>query len=385
MYEEVDGPTASPPLIALRDAVARYCAELQPSADGEQVRGELQVTRWMINQLELGFAKHAAALAGMKESEFCGALSAVAWIRHTCHMSGAAASSAVCAGERLSAIPETERAMEAGEIGFSHLAMLASAERAADAATGDAAAFDERPLLALAREHSVSRFYFDCAAARAAADAAGFLTDHLSAVEWRSLELTPCENGVLVRGRLDPVGAATVRAALEPLAKREGAGDERPRSRRMAEAWIELSHHGLDAGVLPSIAGQRPHLQVTASVETLQGGRGAPTGEVEYAGPVPHATVERLACDAAVTRVVFGPGSVILDAGRSRRLPGAAMRRALVARDQGCRWPGCDRPSSWTAAHHLRHWAGEGGTTDVANLVSICHKHHEKVHEHGWR
>ncbi|MGH7686964.1 MAG: hypothetical protein ACREN2_09130, partial [Candidatus Dormibacteria bacterium] len=87
MYEEVDGPTASPPLppalIALRDAVARYCAELQPSADGEQVRGELQVTRWMINQLELGFAKQAAVLAAMKESEFCGALSAIAWIRHT--------------------------------------------------------------------------------------------------------------------------------------------------------------------------------------------------------------------------------------------------------------------------------------------------------------
>ncbi|HEY8755920.1 MAG TPA: HNH endonuclease signature motif containing protein [Candidatus Dormibacteraeota bacterium] len=47
--------------------------------------------------------------------------------------------------------------------------------------------------------------------------------------------------------------------------------------------------------------------------------------------------------------------------------PGAT-RAALNFRDKGCRWPGCDRPASWTAAHHVIHWA-QGGRTDLDNLV----------------
>ncbi|HEX6538037.1 MAG TPA: DUF222 domain-containing protein [Candidatus Dormibacteraeota bacterium] len=352
--------------------------------DGEGLGVELQALRRVIDGLELAFARQSAAFAATDEYELQGSLGPSEWLRHHCRMSGAAAASAVCAGQRLHAIPETEQALHAGEIGFSHLAMVASTERAVTAARG-AAAFDERPLLQQAREHSVSRFRFDCASAREAADAAGFLADHLTAVEWRSLELIACEQGVLIRGRLDPVGAATLRTALEPLAKREGAADTRPRSRRMADAAIELARHGLDAGVLPSIAGQRPHLQVTVTLDSLQGALGAPAGELEHAGPIPRETVQRLACDAEVSRVVFGPGSLVLDAGRSRRVPSPAQRRALVARDQGCVWPGCERPPSWTAAHHLLHWTRDNGPTKIANLVSICHRHHEKVHEEGFR
>jgi len=59
-------------------------------------------------------------------------------------------------------------------------------------------------------------------------------------------------------------------------------------------------------------------------------------------------------------------------------------RRALDARDRGCRWPGCERPASWSAAHHLVHWA-QGGTTELGNLVLLCHRHHRMVHEGGWQ
>src|SRR5206468_3078661 len=71
------------------------------------------------------------------------------------------------------------------------------------------------------------------------------------------------------------------------------------------------------------------------------------------------------------------------DVGRVRRVAPASTRVALEQRDGGCAWPGCDRPSSWTAAHHLVHWA-HGGATDRDNLVLLCHRHHKKVHEDGW-
>lgn len=34
--------------------------------------------------------------------------------------------------------------------------------------------------------------------------------------------------------------------------------------------------------------------------------------------------------------------------------------------------------------HHLVHWAC-GGTSDLQNLVLLCHRHHWMVHEGGWQ
>jgi len=105
---------------------------------------------------------------------------------------------------------------------------------------------------------------------------------------------------------------------------------------------------------------------------------------VLFAKPVCTETVRRLACDSAVTRVLFDSESVILDAGRAKRTVSGPMRRALEARDGGCVWPGCDRPAKWCAAHHVVHWIN-GGESNPENLVLLCHRHHTLVHEGGWR
>jgi hypothetical protein len=187
-----------------------------------------------------------------------------------------------------------------------------------------------------------------------------------------------------MHGRFDPVGGATIRVALEAICGRAGVGDERCRARRLADGLVELATHALDHGFATERGTVRPHLQLTASVETVMGLVGAPGGELEYAGVVPAATVQRLACDASIRRVLLGPNSQVLDVGRARRVPSAPARAALRVRDRGCVWPGCERPASWTTAHHVLHW-GEGGSTEVANLVLLCHRHHWSVHEGGWQ
>jgi 5-methylcytosine-specific restriction endonuclease McrA len=68
------------------------------------------------------------------------------------------------------------------------------------------------------------------------------------------------------------------------------------------------------------------------------------------------------------------------ESGRLSRLVRSATRRALQRRDRGCRYLGCDRPSSWSDAHHLVHWA-DGGETRLSNLVLLCRRHHRMVHE----
>ncbi|MHB8718633.1 MAG: HNH endonuclease signature motif containing protein, partial [Candidatus Dormibacteria bacterium] len=66
------------------------------------------------------------------------------------------------------------------------------------------------------------------------------------------------------------------------------------------------------------------------------------------------------------------------------RVPTPAARRALAVRDRGCVWPNCERPSTWTQPHHIEHWARHQGGTDRGNLVLLCWRHHEMVHEGRW-
>ncbi|HEX4579677.1 MAG TPA: DUF222 domain-containing protein [Candidatus Dormibacteraeota bacterium] len=152
----------------------------------------------------------------------------------------------------------------------------------------------------------------------------------------------------------------------------------------MADALIELAQHSLETGLVPRRASQRPHLQVTTTLETLLAVRGAPAAELEFSSPIASETVARLACDATITRVVFDATSAVIDVGRSRRVVSGPLRTALNARDRGCRWPGCDRSASWTQAHHVQQWT-HGGETRLANLVLLCHRHHWLAHEGGWQ
>lgn len=100
------------------------------------------------------------------------------------------------------------------------------------------------------------------------------------------------------------------------------------------------------------------------------------------AGPNSSAeTCRRLTCDSSVVVMTHGARGEVLDVGRKRRTIPPAIRRALQARDDGCRWPGCTCRS--TAGHHLQHWAN-GGATKLSNLLSLCHRHHQLAHEGGY-
>jgi hypothetical protein len=149
---------------------------------------------------------------------------------------------------------------------------------------------------------------------------------------------------------------------------------------------VELARQQLDGGRLPSVGGQRPHLTLTAELASLgrAPGPGSRPGVLEGGQPLGLAAVRRIACDAALSPLLLGSAGEPLSVGRSRRVVSGALRRALVARDGGCRFPGCDRPPAWTDAHHLEHWA-DGGETALSNTVLLCRRHHRRVHEEGWR
>jgi hypothetical protein len=127
------------------------------------------------------------------------------------------------------------------------------------------------------------------------------------------------------------------------------------------------------------VGGERPHLTVTVDLDVLRAMEQG-TADLDHGGIVHPESARRLACDASVRRIVLGPRSEPLDVGRKTPVVPAAIRRAVIARDKTCRFPGCGRPAAWCQVHHVKHWA-DGGETSLANGVLVCGRHHHLVHE----
>ena len=385
MAVEVEEDVWEPELDDLIDVVERFCRRRNPFRSGEQLAQDLPRLRHACDLLELHFARDSAAFSATEEADLQGSSTPIDWIRHNCRMSGHAAADRVRVGQQLHRLPDSAQAMTEGRIGYAHLSLIASTTRAITELS-PSRTVDERPLLEGALEQSVGRFRYLCHHLRHAQDMEGLAAEQKAAHEARRLELSTCEDGSLaIRGLLDPAGGALLRTALEPLARRRGKDDDRPRPRRLGDALAELASHALDTGRVPRQGGQRAHLQVTTTLETLLGQAGAPAAEMEFAPPISAKTVERLACDCTVTRVLLGADSAVIDVGRSRRLVSGSTRRALNVRDRHCQWPqGCDRPATWCEAHHILSWL-RGGGTDLENTTLLCHHHHWRVHEGGWQ
>jgi hypothetical protein len=333
------------------------------------LRERLLSRRLVIDLQEIAFAREASELAASDAWDEDGSVSAIDWLRFHCHMNAGAAASAIAVGEMLERLPESHQAVVDGEIGFAHLATMA---RTAEAL---GARFDEKVLVEKAKENSPGKFFYICHHARHAADARAYAAEQADQAEQRRLKLSRWMDGsVLISGQLDPVGGAAVLSVIAPLARKSGPNDDRCLEQRNADALVELASGG----------GSQAQIQVTSSLETLLALAGAPAAEMEHCLPVSSKTIERLACDSSIARVLLNSESVVIDVGRSKRVVSEPGRRALTARDGHCTWRECDRPASRSAAHHLVHWI-HGGPTDLDNLILLCHRHHRMVHEGGWQ
>ncbi|MCX5068962.1 HNH endonuclease [Micromonospora lupini] len=198
----------------------------------------------------------------------------------------------------------------------------------------------------------------------------------------RHVTLSTLTDGRLrLTGTLDTETAGLLRAAIDPLTAPSGPDDQRSPGQRRHDALADLCRLTLRTGELPEHGGEVAQLVVTTSFDGLVGQLDAGTLDTGL-GLTPE-SVRRLACDAAILPAVLGGGGQVLDLGRQRRLVTGALRRALVLRDGGCAFPGCDRPPRWCDAHHIHHWA-DGGGTSLANAVLLCGHHHRHIHHGDW-
>ena len=199
--------------------------------------------------------------------------------------------------------------------------------------------------------------------------------------ERRRLFVSVLNGMVHVDGRLDLVAGQVLITALNSItdsANLDPDNDRTPAQRR-ADALVDLCRDYLDHGDLPVQRTERPHVIVHLSLDALEGRAGRPC-ELDDTGVITPGAARRLACDAAVSRIITRGDSEVLDVGRTTRVVPKALRIALMARDRGCVIRGCGAPQRWCDAHHVIHWA-DGGPTSLANLVLLCSRHHTMVHE----
>jgi hypothetical protein len=97
---------------------------------------------------------------------------------------------------------------------------------------------------------------------------------------------------------------------------------------------------------------------------------------------LPIESVKRLCCDGHTVVIGEDENGEPLNIGRKTRTVPTAIKRALTARDKGCRFPGCHH-TRFVDAHHIEHWSN-GGETSLDNLILLCSQHHKLIHEGGF-
>ncbi|WP_125772706.1 HNH endonuclease signature motif containing protein [Antribacter gilvus] len=292
-------------------------------------------------------------------------------------------------------------------------------------------------LLAQAAAHRPDRFRRLVARFAAVSDPDADERGYTHTKDREHLEVSKTFGGYHLTGFLTDEHGLTLTTALSSVMGPPTPGTGRTTTQRRAQALADLARIALDNAHTGSGAAVRPHLTVTVSWTELTalattagatptqiagiagiggigslGGVGttsttgpapAPTGGTGRTGRaggtggtgrigtsggavftetgvlIPPTLLAKIACDSQVTRVIFGPDSQVLDVGRTKRTITGELRRAVIARDKHCTWPGCDQPPSRCEVHHAtRHWAA-GGETSVTNSALLCWHHHNHV------
>jgi Domain of unknown function (DUF222)/HNH endonuclease len=337
--------------------------------------------RVVIDGLEGESAAEARASQVAGDHLADGNATVVTWLSRLCGMSATSTADRLCVGTQLESLPKIAQALRTGEISYQSTSLLCHLR---DQLGDKRELFVEDEMLGYARDHSVAALRYLCRYARHVADPDGFFNEAEADFSRRRLDISQMGDGMfVVDGILDPQTGAAFRTALESLAKRLGPDDSRSHKQRMADSLGELVHHAMDEGKLPRRNGVKPHINLTTTLEGLKNEVGAPAADLELSLPISTRTLERIACDSTISRVLLAD-SMVIDVGRATRVVSAPTRRALRARDHGCRWPGCDRQVNWSTPHHIVAWS-RGGPTKLPNLVLLCYFHHRLVHEGGWQ
>ena len=320
-----------------------------------------------------------------------GAVNTAVWLAPRAKITKAEAHHLVHLGRRLRRMPATAQAVESGELSTSQARVLS---RVVNDRTAEVFTEHEPELIECAARLTVDQLVRVVRVWEAQADTDG--PDPAQRLhDRRKAYLSTGWDGMgHLDADLDPEATAIVSTVLETIAGQlwrsehpdETAEPPRTTGQRRADALVEMARRA--SGAHDHSPAAQPLVMVVADLDALRGVGGQ--ADIYGAGvtgsggePISMETLRRYACDCTLSRVILGPDREIIDVGRASRVATPAQRRALLIRDGGCVFPGCDRPPGWCQAHHVLHWI-DHGPTDLDNLALLCSHHHHLCHEGGW-
>jgi hypothetical protein len=395
-----------------RDAALAQLAGLDPSVlDAAALMGQITDLAAFISQAQGHLARLAGALDDTGGGAEGGHSSASAFLRTRCGLSPGHAAAVTATARGLAGRPATRQALDAGVISFDQAQVITLTTTYLD--DPQAAAHAEQVLLDHAPGLDTARFrrFAEEVAARADPQAA----EERERRRWErrhlSFGLTLDSTGVLSGSCGDAVSYEIVRTAAEAFGVPGGQADARSAAQRRMDGLVAACKAALDGGTAPGRHGTMPHISILVKDETLaQAGAaaglapgqamsagagqtegaavarltGAPPGQTGHGTALTARQVLALCCGAQVSAIRWRDG-LPLGVGRTMRTEPPGLRRALEARDRGCRWPGCGALAAWATAHHLTPWA-RGGATSLDGLALFCHLHHHYfIHQLGWQ
>jgi hypothetical protein len=265
-----------------------------------------------------------------------------------------------------------------------------------------------RALVADAPRLTIEQLTVRAGRARDELDAAGVATREAEQHERRYLRLTPQPDGMVrLTGLLDRESAAIVVPVIDAITSPRRSGprfsaadaeltadelvrDSRNPEQLVLDSLVELIRIGGRADDGTVLGDRKPAVRILVTgrdLNTAPDTSGNRSGAAYFEGqtePVSIATAERYICASGAVPILFDDDTGrVLNLGREQRLFTEKQRIALAARDGGCLM--CDRPPSWTEAHHIDHWEQHHGRTDIDDGVLLCRHCHLLVHNRGWR
>ncbi|MBY5162134.1 HNH endonuclease signature motif containing protein [Salsipaludibacter albus] len=394
---------------ALVDRLARLLDGTRAPSTAAAARGRVQVLRRLTGLADAATAEAVDVLRRAGGVEADGASSTAEWVRANTGRSGRDAARVARLATDLADLPATRDALANGRITDESADAIARAAR--DGRLGSPGDVDAR-LAPVATASSPEALRADIRDRQQAVDAAAMLRDETRQHAVRDVRLWREDTGLWqLHGQLPDELGQSFRTALDAFEEADPDGTPHEQRRRpgqrLADALAAMTGAVLDRGLAPGTGGvTRPHLSVIVHADTVSAGLAdpdaadpdhhaaapaeddprwadLPAGELPWGGKLSPQAVRRTFCDAAVSRIVMAGDSQVLDVGRATRNWSGPQRRAVNARDRGCRGPNCSLPIAWTQVHHLQWWRHDGPTA-VDNGLALCHRCHRLVHDHGW-
>ena len=339
-------------------------------AEAARLEGEIAEVCGVINAATARLVRLIGQVLETGSWDGVGIRSPEQWVAWKCGVGSGRARSLVTMARRLSDLPQTRAAFEAGELAEDQVAVVA---RHAPAST-------DAEVAELARQATVGQLRrvlgsYRFAEPPTAAEPVSELAEEPAAERrevvfghdldgsWRLSAVLPSDEG------------AVVERALTEARQSLFLADDTARV-SWADALVATADRSLAAN-----ASYRPHRdRHTVLVHVGPTPSDGIGGHLHLGPQLPDGVRRFLTCDARIRAVVEDEGKPV-NVGRAARTVPDRTRIVVEDRDRGCRVPGCER-TRWLHVHHIQHWE-DGGGTDTANLLALCAFHHRLHHRGG--